>query len=147
VGNPDPVSEGQIIADSLFCEPTRVVSVFHSKHAPRNGKEALNGNLNPESLRRRGKTVIYMIAAMHNLAQYAACCEKTGLSDVRILSFAGCFLPPDVVFHWFRSLPEPVSGLLTVRRLFPNPRSETAVVLRLFLHIPNFCFLSHLNCL
>lgn len=58
---------------------------FHDKYAPRNGIEGLNGNLKQNTplrrLRCRGKTAvytaIYMIAAMHNIMQYARYCRKT----------------------------------------------------------------------
>ena len=59
---------------------------FHDAYRPRNGIEALNGNLKQNTplrrLRGRGRaavhTAIYMIAAMHNIMQYVNYCRKTG---------------------------------------------------------------------
>lgn len=61
---------------------------FHTRYAPRNGIEGLNGNLKQNTplrrLRCRGKTAvhnaIYMIATMHNIMQYARYCRKIGKS-------------------------------------------------------------------
>lgn len=59
---------------------------YHDQYRPRNGIEALNGNLKQNTplrrLRGRGRaavhTAIYMIAAMHNIMQYVNYCRKIG---------------------------------------------------------------------
>ena len=91
---------------------------FHARYAPRNGNESLNGNLKQNTplrrLRCRGKTAvhtaIYMIAAMHNIMQYAAYCRKTGKSFIG-KEISTAFTRLTTFFHRFFAFLQPFPTL------------------------------------